>query len=272
MVVVGLGFGLDAGRARLLRRPIAGDIGFVAVAAFFCGSLLAGCQAETAIGPGHLIRRMGSFCCTVTADACARCCAGIHSRRRQQQASSQTIPTSNLIPIWESEFRIHQESGNQRHEHRTPGIVESPTIALGTLLSGSDYRAAQRRAGEGARGILVLSRRRVVTRSDAFMAAVASSLGFAIFEGVGYTLGAGATWHQLILVRAPVVIMHLAATTIVVVGWYRWRETGRGFLPYFAAGTALHAGWNGLYVGFIYSLAGVEAGAIHRRDKPSESW
>jgi hypothetical protein len=38
------------------------------------------------------------------------------------------------------------------------------------------------------------------------------------------------------------------------------RETGRGFIPYFIAGTALHAGWNALYIGFIYSLTGIEGG------------
>ena len=44
------------------------------------------------------------------------------------------------------------------------------------------------------------------------------------------------TWHQLILFRAPVVVMHVAATTIVVIGWYRWRETGRGFILLFSGG------------------------------------
>ena len=100
-----------------------------------------------------------------------------------------------------------------------------------------------------------------MSRSDAFLAAVASSLGFAVFEGVGYTLAVASTWHQLILIRAPVVIMHVAATTIIVIGWYRMKETGRGFIPYFIAGTALHAGWNGLYIGFIYSVADLESGS-----------
>jgi hypothetical protein len=55
--------------------------------------------------------------------------------------------------------------------------------------------------------------------------------------------------------------MHIAATAIIVIGWHRMRATGRGFIPYFAAGTALHAGWNALYVGFIYSLTGLESGS-----------
>ena len=154
-----------------------------------------------------------------------------------------------------------EESGTSATSTELPEIVESPTIALALFSVVAIVAPLSEELVKALGAILVLSRHKVVTRTDAFMAAVASSLGFAIFEGVGYTLGAGATWHQLILVRAPVVIMHLAATTIVVIGWYRWRETGRGFLPYFAAGTALHAGWNGLYVGFIYSLAGIEAGA-----------
>jgi RsiW-degrading membrane proteinase PrsW (M82 family) len=153
-----------------------------------------------------------------------------------------------------------EESGTSATSTKLPDIVESPTIALALFSVVAVIAPLSEELVKALGAILVLSRREVVTRTDAFLAAVASSLGFALFEGVGYTLGAGTSWHTLILVRAPVVIMHLAATTIVVMGWYRMRETGRGFLPYFVTGTALHAGWNALSVGFIYSLTGMEAG------------
>ncbi len=154
-----------------------------------------------------------------------------------------------------------EDSGTSATSTKLPDIVESPTIALALFAVVAIIAPLSEEFVKALGAILVLSRREVVTRTDAFLAAVASSLGFALFEGVGYTLGAGASWHTFILVRAPVVIMHLAATTIVVMGWYRMRETGRGFLPYFVAGTAMHAGWNALSVGFIYSLTGIEAGA-----------
>ena len=155
-----------------------------------------------------------------------------------------------------------EESGTDATSTELPEIVaESPTIAL-TLFSVVAIMAPLSEELVKAFGaILVLTRLPVVTRADALFAAVGSSLGFALFEGVGYTLGAGAAWHQLMLVRAPVVVMHIAATAIIVIGWHRMRATGRGFIPYFAAGTALHAGWNALYVGFIYSLTGLESGS-----------
>lgn len=155
-----------------------------------------------------------------------------------------------------------EETSTDATSTELPEIVErSPTIALTLFSVVAIIAPLSEELVKAAGAILVLSRFPRVTRIDAFFAAVASSLGFAIFEGIGYTLGAGLAWHEMMLVRAPVIVMHVAATTIIVLGWLRMRETGRGFIPYFAAGTLLHAGWNALYVGFIYSLAGIDAGA-----------
>lgn len=158
-----------------------------------------------------------------------------------------------------SEFA--EEQGTSATGAELPDIVEAPTIALALFSVVAIIAPFIEELVKAAGAIAILARRETVTRADALFAAVASSLGFALFEGVGYTLGAGAAWYQLMLVRAPVVVMHLAATTIIVIGWYRMRETGRGFIPYFVTGTLLHAGWNALYVGFIYSLTGIESGA-----------
>ena len=153
------------------------------------------------------------------------------------------------------------ESAGEATTTEFPGIIDSPTVALALFTVVAVIAPISEELVKAFGAILVLSRRPHVSRSDAFLAAVASSLGFAVFEGVGYTLAAASTWQQLILIRAPVVIMHVAATTIIVVGWFRMKETGRGFIPYFIAGAALHAGWNGLYVGFIYSLVGLDSGS-----------
>ena len=171
-------------------------------------------------------------------------------------------PKFELDPNLEQRISDYiEESGADATSTELPAIVETPTVALSIFSVVAIIAPLSEEIVKALGAILVLARRPVVTRSDAFLAAVAAGLGFALFEGMGYTLAAPASWHQIIVIRAPVVIMHLAATTIVVLGWYRMRETGRGFLPYFIAGTALHAGWNGLYVGFIYSLTGLESGS-----------
>lgn len=154
-----------------------------------------------------------------------------------------------------------EEQAGEATTTEVPEIVEAPTVALSLLAVLAFVAPVTEELIKAGGAILILSRRPVITSSDVLLAAVGSSLGFALFEGVGYTLQAGESWPQLMLLRAPVIVMHIAATMIVVVGWQRMRETGRGLLPYFLAGTALHAGWNGLQAGFLYSLTGVEAGA-----------
>ncbi len=154
-----------------------------------------------------------------------------------------------------------EESGSGANSTELPDIANSPTIALAITSLVAIIAPLSEELFKALGAILVLSRRAVVRRSEAFVAGVAAGLGFAIFEGIGYTLASPAAWQQVILIRAPVVVMHVAATTIVTLGWYRYRQTGRGFLPYFATGTALHAGWNAMSIGFVYTLLGFEEGS-----------
>jgi hypothetical protein len=154
-----------------------------------------------------------------------------------------------------------EEAGDNTSTTELPDIAESPTIAvaLSSLVAFIAPLSEELLKAIGA--ILVLSRRAVLRLSDAFIAGVAAGLGFAVFEGIGYSLASPEAWQQLILLRAPVVVLHVAATTIVTVGWYRYRQTGRGFLPYFAVGTLLHAGWNAMSIGFVYTLIGFDEGS-----------
>ncbi|CAN5812989.1 hypothetical protein BH23CHL2_BH23CHL2_13280 [soil metagenome] len=171
-------------------------------------------------------------------------------------------PEFEIDPNLEERITNYLESSDSSATStEVPAIVETPTIALMLFSLVAIIAPLSEELIKAVGAILVLSRRSAITQSDAFHAAVAAGLGFALFEGIGYTIAAPSSWHQLILIRAPVVIMHVAATSIVVIGWYRMRQTGRGFIPYFAVGVALHAGWNALAVGFIYSLAGMDAGA-----------
>lgn len=140
------------------------------------------------------------------------------------------------------------------------GIVESPTIAVGLASLIAVIAPFSEELLKAVGPIWLLSRRAAVSRADALIAGAAAGLGFGVIEGVGYTLGSPLDWQQMIVIRAPVVVMHVAATTLVTLGWYRYRETGRGFLPYFGVSVALHAGWNGMAIGFVYALIGIEDG------------
>jgi hypothetical protein len=142
-----------------------------------------------------------------------------------------------------------------------PDIVATPTIALGLFVVLAVVAPMSEELVKALGAIIVLSRRAGVTRSDAYMAGVAAGLGFGVLEGLGYTLMAPSAWQQVIIMRAPVVVLHVAATTIVTVGWFRMRERGRGFLPYFAVAALLHAAWNSMTLGFVLSLVGLEEGA-----------
>ncbi|MEZ4522852.1 MAG: PrsW family glutamic-type intramembrane protease [Thermomicrobiales bacterium] len=262
ILLVAAGFGLDyAGRAVFVG-PLLAILAFVAVGAFFAGIAVSWMPAKRLqlrsfvlpgvwgafIAPVILILVQGGAVMVIFASIFAGIYAG--------------EPDLVIDPdLGERISSYVEESGTEATTTSLPDIVEAPTVALSLFSVVAVIAPISEELVKAAGAVILLSRRSVVTRTDAFLAAVGSGLGFALFEGVGYTLAATSSWHQLILFRAPVVIMHVAATTIVVLGWYRWRETGRGFIPYFLAGTALHAGWNGLYVGFIYSLTGIESGS-----------
>jgi RsiW-degrading membrane proteinase PrsW (M82 family) len=142
-----------------------------------------------------------------------------------------------------------------------PEIVATPTIALFLFVLLAVIAPLSEELVKATGAILVLSKRAVVSRGDAFMAGAGAGLGFGVMEGLGYTLMAPSAWQQVILMRAPVVVLHVAATTIVTLGWFRMRERGRGFLPYFAIAVLFHAAWNSMALGFVLSLAGLDEGA-----------
>ena len=262
VLAVGLGFGLQIADLGSYTAPILATVGFVAVGAFFLriavrwmpdrrlplrSVVLPGIWGFF-VSPALLIALQGVAVVMVV----GAIIAGIYIDN----------PDFELDPDLGQRISDYiEESSGEATTTEFPDIISSPTVALALFTVVAIIAPISEELIKALGAILVLSRRRSVSRSDAFLAAVASSLGFALFEGIGYTLAAASTWHQLILIRAPVVIMHVAATTIIVIGWYRMKETGRGFVPYFIAGTALHAGWNGLYIGFIYSLVDMETGS-----------
>lgn len=108
-------------------------------------------------------------------------------------------------------------------------------------------------------GVYFLFRKRVATRYGLFIAGAASGLGFAIVETLGYSLMANETWPQVMLLRAPVALIHIAATTIVALGWYQHRQHGGyALVGYFALSVILHAAWNSLFVSMMIAAAGID--------------
>ena len=262
LLLVGAGFGLQLMDRAVYLAPLLAVLAFGAVAAFFL-RIAARWMPEKAL----MIRNIawpgawGVFIApmlliAVQGGAVVLMAIGLFAGIVAEN------PDFEIDPNLEDRISNYlEESDSGATSTELPEIVESPTVALMLFSLVAVIAPLSEELVKAAGAIILLSRRPSVTRADAFQAAVAAGLGFAIFEGIGYTLAAPSSWQQLILVRAPVVIMHVAATTIVVLGWHRMRETGRGFIPYFAAGVVLHAGWNALAVGFVYSLTGIESGS-----------
>lgn len=108
-------------------------------------------------------------------------------------------------------------------------------------------------------GIYILFRKRVASRYGLFIAGAASGLGFAVVETLGYALMTADTWPQVMALRAPVALIHVAATTMVALGWYQQRKYGgHAFIGYFALAVLLHAAWNSMFVSMMIVAAGID--------------
>lgn len=139
-----------------------------------------------------------------------------------------------------------------------PEILTTPTIALGLFGLIAIIAPLSEELLKFLGVVLVMGRRANVTAYSAFMAGVAAGLGFAVVEALGYALIAPLNWPQVMLIRAPVVIIHVAATSIVAMGWYQQRQHGGvALLWYYGIAVLLHAGWNGMFVALLLTGAGV---------------
>jgi RsiW-degrading membrane proteinase PrsW (M82 family) len=109
-------------------------------------------------------------------------------------------------------------------------------------------------------GVLVVMRRRLLSRYTVFVAGISVGLGFAVVETIGYALGAGEGWPLVLAVRAPVTLIHVTGTSLVACGWYVQRRHG-GFplLGYFVVAVLVHAAWNGLLVSLMLASAAMPA-------------
>lgn len=89
-----------------------------------------------------------------------------------------------------------------------------------------------------------------------FFAGSMAGLGFATTENIGYALLSPSAWAVTLLLRAPVVLVHMAASSIVALGWYQQRQSGGiVFVWYFMLAVALHGSFNSVAVS-VTMLAG----------------
>lgn len=97
------------------------------------------------------------------------------------------------------------------------------------------------------------------TEYDAFLAGGSAGLGFGVVEALGYSLIQPEDWPTMMLLRAPIITIHVVGAALVATGWYRQRRQGGWpLVRYFATAVALHAAWNGLFASAFLVVAGMD--------------
>jgi RsiW-degrading membrane proteinase PrsW (M82 family) len=130
-------------------------------------------------------------------------------------------------------------------------IMQTPTIAAGMLAMLGIVAPLTEEVAKFL-GVYIVFRNRVATKLGVFLAGASAGLGFAVVETLGYALMAVDQWPQVMLIRAPVAFIHVAATTIVALGWYKQRESGGFWLAsFFVLSVLLHGAWNALFVSML---------------------
>lgn len=94
------------------------------------------------------------------------------------------------------------------------------------------------------------------SQHDAFIAGASAGLGFGIVEALGYSLLQLENWPTMMLLRAPVISIHVAGSALVAIGWQKHRRATGGFpfVKYLGAALALHAAWNGLFASMLLTV------------------
>lgn len=137
-------------------------------------------------------------------------------------------------------------------------LLKKPAVALGAV-SLLGITAPLTEELTKFLGVYLLFRNRFVTRNNLFIAGVASGLGFAVVETLGYALMSGDSWSMILLVRAPVAVIHMVCTAIVAVGWYQQRKRGGIALAgFFLVSVLVHAAWNTLFVSLMLVALGTD--------------
>jgi RsiW-degrading membrane proteinase PrsW (M82 family) len=140
-------------------------------------------------------------------------------------------------------------------DHAGGSLAQTWTIGLAALLL---YAFVAPLTEEFAKflGVVLVMRRRTMTRHCVFVAGASAGLGFAVLETLLYGLASADKWPLVIGLRAPVVFIHVTGTTLTALGWHMQRSQG-GFalVWHYAAAVLVHGAWNGLTVALLISSA-----------------
>lgn len=138
-------------------------------------------------------------------------------------------------------------------------VVQTPTLAVGAMGMLGIVAPLTEELTKFL-GVFIVFRRRPATKLSLFLAGAASGLGFAVVETLGYSLMAVDQWPQVMLIRAPVAFIHVAAASVIAVGWYMQRQSGGFWLvSSFVLAVLLHGAWNSLFVSILILAAGFES-------------
>ncbi|MDQ3547336.1 MAG: PrsW family glutamic-type intramembrane protease [Chloroflexota bacterium] len=248
-VLVGIGGGLAIWLDRVpAAEPFIAIVGVVAIAMFFWR--LATRWSPQRRAPAHTMLVTMAWGMVVATTAAvvmqlAFVAAGVGGIVAGLRIAEVQIPGGLLDTLLAEDFI--EASGSE--------LAGTATVGLFVMLA---YAVAAPLTEELTKflGVVVVLRRRVLTRYTVFVAGISAGLGFAVVETIGYALGAGEGWLLVLMLRAPVTLIHVTGTSLVACGWYLQQQ--RGGLPlagYFAAAVLVHAAWNGLLVSVMLASA-----------------
>ncbi|HEY88146.1 MAG TPA: PrsW family intramembrane metalloprotease [Thermoflexia bacterium] len=115
--------------------------------------------------------------------------------------------------------------------------------------------------------VVVLSWRRQLRITEAFLLGAASGLGFAILEGaLNSLMGLGERWEWAagVGMRLPATAMHALSSGLIGLGWgYFWQRRRRWLLPLtYLSALLIHGLWNFSTVGLVASSAWLTQGTL----------
>ncbi|RIK46613.1 MAG: hypothetical protein DCC58_02545 [Chloroflexi bacterium] len=103
-------------------------------------------------------------------------------------------------------------------------------------------------------GAMIFLARSGATRFDSFASGLFSGLGFASVETLFYALAAGEQWLLLVIIRAPVAVIHIVSAVAAAMGWY---SGGKSIVSGYGLAVLIHGAWNGLTVSLLVITASI---------------
>lgn len=147
-----------------------------------------------------------------------------------------------------SQFRTIPPPDQEQMLHMLEPYLKTPGVMLAVFLMFAVFAPLIEELFKPI-GVWLLAGKKI-TPAQGFVAGLLSGAGFALFENLGNTSGAGSQWALVILSRIPAALLHMLTSGLV--GWAlasAW--TSRRYVKLaltFALAVAIHGLWNGLAV------------------------